>query len=64
MNFEMPRASPVLAGKLSSRYILVETVIAAFGPTWEHRYAYVKRGGFDLWQSVLEGVSGDPRMQV
>jgi hypothetical protein len=35
MNLDLPRSSPVIAGKLSSELMYSRTVIAAFGPTWD-----------------------------
>ncbi|EPE26673.1 hypothetical protein GLAREA_02586 [Glarea lozoyensis ATCC 20868] len=36
LNINLPRASPIISGKLSSELIYHKTVIAAFGPTWEY----------------------------
>lgn len=64
LNFDMPRASPVLAGKLGSRYIHIETIVAAFGPTWDRRYARIKHGNADLGEMIPKEIPGDPRLQV
>ncbi|KAE8440571.1 hypothetical protein EG329_007229 [Mollisiaceae sp. DMI_Dod_QoI] len=35
LNFDLPKASPVIAGKLSSPIVYNKTILASFGPTWE-----------------------------
>ena len=35
LNLELPKSSPVISGKLSSQKMYNETIMAAFGPTWE-----------------------------
>ena len=35
LNFNLPNASPVIAGKLSSPIMFKKTIMAVFGPTWE-----------------------------
>lgn len=35
LNLNLPNASPVISGKLSSSIVYNKTIIAAFGPTWE-----------------------------
>lgn len=35
LNLDLPNASPVIAGKLSSAMVYNKTIVAAFGPTWE-----------------------------
>jgi len=38
MNIDLPRSSPVIGGKLTSKLVYTRTVIAAFGPTWDAGY--------------------------
>ena len=59
MNLDLPRASPIIAGKLSSRLTIVETIANAFSPTWEYYYELVKGDG-----STRTEVAGDPKLQV
>jgi hypothetical protein len=40
MNLELPRSSPVIAGKLSSDVVYLHMITAAFGPTWEIWHAH------------------------
>lgn len=35
MNLDLPRASPVIGGNLSSKLIYSRTLMAAFSPTWQ-----------------------------
>jgi hypothetical protein len=36
LNINLPMASPIIGGKLSSDLIYHKSVMAAFGPTWAH----------------------------
>jgi hypothetical protein len=69
MNMDLPRASPVIGGKLSSEAVYARTVIAAFGPTWEQAYGRHSQrispsvgDGFAIRRTV-HGV-GDHELQV
>lgn len=35
MDINLPRSSPIIAGKLSREMIYIKTVLAAFDPTWD-----------------------------
>ena len=59
MNLGLPHASPIIAGKLSSRLTIVEAITNAFSPTWEYYYELVKSDG-----STRTKVAGDPKLQV
>ena len=59
MNLDLPRASPIIAGKLSSRLTIVEAITNAFSSTWEYYYELVKGNG-----STRTQISGDPKLQV
>lgn len=59
MNVDLPRASPIIAGKLSSRLTIVEAITNAFSPTWKHHYELVKGDARTRTQ-----VTGDPKLQV
>jgi hypothetical protein len=44
MNIDLPRASPVICGKLMSELVYTRAIIAAFGPTWDKGYGnYILR---------------------
>jgi hypothetical protein len=66
MNLELPRSSPVIAGKLSSDIVYLHTILAAFSPTWDTWHA---RGGLQ-WVEPGEddGITcifdGDHKLQV
>ncbi|KAI9730145.1 MAG: magnesium ion transporter [Claussenomyces sp. TS43310] len=62
LNFDMPRASPVLCGKLSSQHVYVEAVMAALDPTWEESYARIK-GGAPADCEMDESIAGCPYIQ-
>jgi hypothetical protein len=49
MNFDLPRSSPILGGKLSSETMYTQTIIHAFGPHWE---ACVRKEQYTLLQKV------------
>ena len=38
VNFDLPRATPVIAAKLSSEIVYSKTILAAFGPAWYKWY--------------------------
>lgn len=59
MNLDLPRASPIIAGKLSSRLTIFEAITNAFSPTWEYYYELFK--GFCQAKSP---VPGNPKLQV
>ncbi|CZR51543.1 uncharacterized protein PAC_01420 [Phialocephala subalpina] len=35
LNLDLPKASPIIAAKLSSQIVYNKTILTAFGPTWE-----------------------------
>lgn len=41
LNFELPRSSPIIGGKLSSDHVYVRTIIAAFHNSWFCDYAKI-----------------------
>ncbi len=43
LNLDLPRASPVIAAKLSSETVFGWTVMTVFGPTWERWYGRERR---------------------
>jgi hypothetical protein len=59
MNLGLPRASPIIAGKLSSRLTIVETITNVFSATWDYYYELVKGDA-----SSPAKVAGDPKLQV
>lgn len=44
LNLDLPKASPVIAGKLSSATVFNWTVMRVSGPSWEREYARDKAG--------------------
>jgi len=44
MNLDLPRASPIICGKLSSEHVYVRTVIAGFNDSWLRGYNDVMDG--------------------
>jgi hypothetical protein len=58
LSVDLPRSSPVIAGKLNSETVYIRTIVAAFGPTWDAYYGKLKYS-----QGSLEGV-GDAKLQV
>jgi len=79
MNLDLPRSSPVLAGKLSSEVVYLHTIAAAFSPTWDkwharERFRRVKgssrvRDKFERAEGCEQGCNsgtsgGDPTLQV
>jgi hypothetical protein len=44
MNLDLPRTSPILAGKLSSDYVYTRTVMNAFDSVWSPQYEWLKYG--------------------
>lgn len=59
MNLGLPRASPIIAGKLSRQQIYVEVIMNAFGLTWECGYELIKGDG-----RTQKSLAGDPKLQV
>lgn len=55
MNYNLPRSSPVLAGRLSSNYIFIETIINVFRDPWKG--CFMNHIDYDLHQSIDEQVS-------
>jgi hypothetical protein len=67
LNLELPRASPVIAGKLSSEIVYLHTILSAFGPTWEKWHGREKipqTNGNNDQDSVDMAFEGDPKFQV
>ena len=63
LNLEMPRASPVIAGKLSSEATFLRAMMAAFGPTWDQYYGDWRIFSF-LAPDYDNDNEGDPKLQV
>jgi hypothetical protein len=66
MNLELPRASLVIAGKLSSETVYLHTIISAFGPTWDRWHGRRKRflGLKGKEPAKINDTSeGDPKLQ-
>ncbi|KAE9380193.1 hypothetical protein N431DRAFT_432477 [Stipitochalara longipes BDJ] len=67
MNLELPRASPVISGKLSSEVVYLHTIITAFGPTWERwhgqpeQFRNFKEKGPTI--NLNGDFDGDPKLQ-
>ena len=38
LNLDLPRASPIIAGKLSDEHTFIQTIAMAFEPSWEYHY--------------------------
>jgi hypothetical protein len=67
LNLELPRASPVIAGKLSSEIVYLHTILSAFGPTWEKwhgREKISKTKRYHEEDSVDIAFEGDSKFQV
>jgi hypothetical protein len=66
MNLELPRASPVIAAKLSSDIVYLHTIISAFGPTWDRWHGRRKRflglKGREP-DKINDTFEGDPKLQ-
>ncbi|KAG9236068.1 hypothetical protein BJ875DRAFT_457351 [Amylocarpus encephaloides] len=59
MNIDLPRSSPIIGGKLSSESVYHQTILAAFGPTWDRLHDDVKhihrREPVDYFLAGLQG---------
>jgi hypothetical protein len=67
LNLELPRASPVIAGKLSSEIIYLHAILSAFDPTWgkwHGREKILKTKRYNEEDSVDTAFEGDPKFQV
>jgi len=49
LNINLPRSSPIIGAKLSSKLIYTRTLLSAFGPTWD-RYYGMRR----IWSETNE----------
>ena len=58
MNFDLPRASPIISGKLSSESIYIKILLSAFKPIWDRAYGREGTWGVDHYDS------GDAQIQV
>lgn len=54
LNLDLPRSSPIIAGKLSSPMVFVQTVMAAFGPTWHGFVSVVQPPVEEMEDSYLQ----------
>ncbi|PMD27778.1 hypothetical protein NA56DRAFT_640553 [Hyaloscypha hepaticicola] len=66
LNLELPRASPVIAGKLSSEIIYLHAILSAFDPTWgkwHGREKILKTKRYNEEDSVDIAFEGDPKFQ-
>jgi hypothetical protein len=65
MNLELARASPVIAGKLSSEIVYSHTIVSAFSPTWDRWHGREKITGFkgNGQDRNLSTFEGDPKLQ-
>lgn len=66
MNLQLPRASPVIAGKLSSEIVYLHTIMSAFGPTWDrwhgrHKQILSLKGKEPVGST--DTFEGDPKLQ-
>jgi hypothetical protein len=67
MNLDLPRSSPVIAGKLSSEVIYLHTITAAFGPTWDKWHAcerWLRLPKRDEQDGGMGASEDDPKLQV
>jgi hypothetical protein len=60
INLELPRASPVIAGKLSSEHVFLQTILGVFDPTWDYRFGLV-HGDYQAFPESDQ--PGDPKLQ-
>lgn len=66
MNLDLPRASPVIAGKLSSEIVYSQTILSAFSPTWDRWYGREnppKSEGNEQYKTS-DAFDGDAKLQV
>jgi hypothetical protein len=65
MNLELARASPVMAGKLSSEIVYLHTILSAFSPTWDRWHGREKFTGLkgNEEDRSLGTSEGDPKLQ-
>lgn len=61
LNLNLPRASPIIASKLSDEHTFIEAITMVFEPSWECHYEYIYgiRKGETPWPCT-----GDPNLQV
>ena len=61
LNLDLPRASPIIAGKLSDEHTFIQVIMMVFESSWECQYEYIYgiRKGGGLWP-----YTGDSNLQV
>lgn len=64
MNIDLPRSSPVIAGKLTSELVYIRTVIEVFGPTWKEGYGNYKSARANSYFYEEYQISGFPPEQI
>ncbi len=65
LNFNFPRASPVIAGKLSSQHIYMKTIMGVLVPTCNSSYKQARKmQSLDSETKSDTRVMGDPLLQV
>ena len=60
MNLDLPRSSPIIAGKLSGEHTYIQFLTLVFGPTWEWDYS-MRTNDVIL---MSDDPPGDPKLQV
>lgn len=65
-NLNLPRASPILAGKLSAKYTYMRTIVEAFHEAWAPQYEWIKYDAqlVDGHGSPPPLAEGDPKLQA
>lgn len=62
LNLELPRSSPIIAGKLSSERTILDTIIGVFEPTWTYLIDRPCHISHDITDA--NDIPGDPLLQV
>lgn len=58
MNLDLPQASPIIGGKLSSQSVYIKSLMAAFGPTWKKWHSEIR--SWDYWGTQRRSASISP----
>lgn len=64
LNCELPRASPIIGGKLTSKHAYLQALFAAFQETWDERCLAIKDEDVVAMKWKQEPSAGDPKAQV
>jgi hypothetical protein len=60
----LPRASPIIGGSLSSKHVYLEALFAAFEETWEERCLAIRDTDFKALKWKKKLTTGNPEAQV